>query len=999
MHCTKSLLAFIALLLGSSLALAQETIEEVVVTGSLLKRDSFDSASPLKVIDDVELKAEATPALGEVIANQTFNYGSDVFSNNYTARFQEGNSTAANFRGLGSRATLNLIDGKRTLDNNLNNFIPQIAIQRIDILKDGAAALYGSDAVAGVLNVIPKTRYEGIETSVMYTSDYDGDVDETILNLIFGTPTDNGHFAFAAEYRDRGKLDQTERSNYLKEGYSTSGTGNPGSYLIPVRDPVTGAVTDSARAADPGCGVAASPGGNGGTKSDALGNKRNNLSGTLSGSTCQFQFGEFFNFVNPNEQFSVWSHFEHNFSDSLTWNVDMIYSRQETEDRGSTTNPGGRIGEVDAITGEHPGNPYTAGAYTDPTDPTTFMPVFAQDTNGDGVADRDPTTNEVILSADPFNPASGVGFSEDVTIAALRLFGKMGTLPTTINEDGSNIGAGQFDQYNFRIANDLTLELNDVWDVSLSGVWQKNETDVQQKNQSLNAVQLGLEGRLGVTGDQWYNPFSTVGLNCVDRVCSDTGPGFDNTVEVADLVSYIETQQFESDLYDVSLVATGALPWELPGGEIGIAFGYEWRKIETYVDEGPNANACNRWINACGFDYNAEQESHEVFGELAIPIFTDNDMFGSMEVQVAGRYADYDEYDDFVPKYAALWQPRDWLSLRASYSESFIVPTLGQQFASLTSFLQTTTDPIFLDGSATFRTNSYEGNPLLQPESADVTNFGASLSLFDSTLRFSVDYSNYDFQDRISRTTAQQVIDLDGQNFLNFYGLPDYAAATDAQRDAWVNGGGELDTINRANPALGIYTITEVQTEWLNAQSMEHTAWDFTADYSMALGDWGMLDLGLAATYVDEYTYDLGGGIPKGDGVGLQNDQIQEIPPTPEWRFRGQANWNFNNFNVLLATRWSDSIDLDASFFGNPGICGGALGGPGGCEIEDLWYVDATVTWVADGLIGDRTTVFEIGGRNIFDEEPDEIWYLSGIETFVHDPRGGTWYLRVTQDL
>jgi outer membrane receptor protein involved in Fe transport len=386
MHGKKGLLALTALLLASPFALAEQAIEEVVVTGSLLKRDSFDSASPLKVIDDVELKAEATPALGEVIANQTFNYGSDVFSNNYTARFQEGNSTQANFRGLGSRATLNLIDGKRVL-NNLNNMIPQIAIQRIDILKDGAAALYGSDAVAGVLNVIPKTRFEGIETSVMYQSDYDGDIDESIFNMIFGTPTDNGHFAFAAEYRDRGKLEQTERNNYLKEGFSSSGTGNPGTYLVPTRDPLTGLVDGSEQLRDPGCGVAASPGGNGGggvlprdlrVTDSAIGNKRNNISGSVATSggqpICQFQFGEFFNFVNPNETFSVWSHFEHNFSDSLSWNTDIIYSRQETEDRGSPNNPGGRIGEVAPITGEHPGNPYTAGAYDDAGN---FMPVYA----------------------------------------------------------------------------------------------------------------------------------------------------------------------------------------------------------------------------------------------------------------------------------------------------------------------------------------------------------------------------------------------------------------------------------------------------------------------------------------------------------------------------------------------------------------------------------------------------------------------------------------------
>ena len=149
-----------------------------------------------------------------------------------------------------------------------------------------------------------------------------------------------------------------------------------------------------------------------------------------------------------------------------------------------------------------------------------------------------------------------------------------------------------------------------------------------------------------------------------------------------------------------------------------------------------------------------------------------------------GEYDDYGDYDDFTPKIAGLWQPTDWLSLRASYSEAYIVPTLTQQFASETSFLQTTTDPIFLDSQATFRTNSYAGNQDLQPESADVYNIGASLSLFDGTLRFSVDYSDYDFSDRISRTTAQQVIDVDNTNFLNFYGLDNNLQATEAQQQA-----------------------------------------------------------------------------------------------------------------------------------------------------------------------------------------------------------------------
>ena len=139
--------AALSLLISSAFA-AENEIEEVVVTGSLIKKDSFDSPSPLQVLDDADLQAEATPALGEIMANQTFNYGSDTFSSHYSVANPEGALTSANLRGLGSRATLTLVNGKRVLGDNLNNMVPQSAIERIDIVKDGASALYGADAVS-----------------------------------------------------------------------------------------------------------------------------------------------------------------------------------------------------------------------------------------------------------------------------------------------------------------------------------------------------------------------------------------------------------------------------------------------------------------------------------------------------------------------------------------------------------------------------------------------------------------------------------------------------------------------------------------------------------------------------------------------------------------------------------------------------------------------------------------------------------------------------------
>ncbi len=264
------LLASWVLLLSPNLY-AQEgaVIEEIVVTGSYIKRDSFDSASPITILTAETIEANATTNLGEVLAAQTFNYGSDTQTNTYSARFQLGNVSQSNLRGLGSGATLDLIDGKRTNNPFLSNAMPQIAIARIDILKDAASATYGTDAVAGVVNLIPRKDYSGVTTSLFYTTDEGGDYDETAFEILMGSETVNGHFTMAARYSTREELKQVDRPEYIRDGFDRSGTGNPGDWLVPVRD-ATGAMVDQsplapglqgAKMVDPGCGVFNGPGG------------------------------------------------------------------------------------------------------------------------------------------------------------------------------------------------------------------------------------------------------------------------------------------------------------------------------------------------------------------------------------------------------------------------------------------------------------------------------------------------------------------------------------------------------------------------------------------------------------------------------------------------------------------------------------------------------------------------------------------------------------------
>ena len=982
----------------------EQEIEEVVVTGSLIKRDNFDSASPLQVLDAVDIEMEATPALGEIIYNQTFNYGSDSFASHYSVTNPEGNRTSANLRGLGTGATLTLLNGKRVLDGNLNNLIPQIAIQRMDILKDGASALYGSDAVAGVLNIVPKAGYQGAEVGFQYQMDHLGDHDEQVYNVILGDTTSRGYFTIAAEYRQRSALYQTERPNLLGNSFSSSGTGNPGTYNVPVRDE-TGAIAGSARTPDPGCGVAESPGGNGlGTE---IGNYRNNISGNLVGTTCRFQFGEFFNFVTPNKVLNTYVNYELEINDQLTYNADLIYSRQRTRSRGSPTNPGGRVRDINlalgGVPGDHPGNPFTAFYDRNGNGEIDLQGnelLYAQDANGDGIPDRD-ADNNVILAADPFDSSMGIEFNEDVQIAALRLFGKLGNLPSNLDASGANLGYATYDINTYRIGNNLTYVFDNGWEVTASVQVQQNADLRFRKNGSYRAVLLGLQGELGpapgvVDGhpDQYryYNPFSTSALNCRYRNCTDPGAAtnpnlgdYPNTQYVADAIDINAIRLQKTSLISYDVIATGTIA-EGWAGSIDAAFGLESRTVRLDWDARSDENQCNNWYDACSFDYSAKDVADSAFFEVVVP-FVSSDQWGTGEIQLAGRYSSYEGVGStFDPKIAALYQPTDWLSLRASFSTAFRAPTIGQRFAPEFSFLQSTNDPFFGDFEGTYRTNIGGGDPTLQPEEAEVYNLGVSFALLDGDLNFGFDYANYYFTDRITFLRGPRVVEEDLRNFLEMF---PQAGCTGASASACPPGSVNRDDAvnwveNFQNPAIvrggpPSYSIVSVRGQYVNADVMEHTAFDLYGNYTLNADSFGSIRFGVQATRILEYIYDFGGG-NTGDAVGQQNLGIDVIPTLPQTRVIGTVNWNRAQHSALLRARWNSVIEANWT----------------DVEITGLTYLDLTYSYRLEGLIGDSTTIVEVGARNLMDLYPDPLTGAFGanIELAIHDPRGRMVFLR-----
>ena len=179
---------------------AADAVEKIEVTGSRIRRTDIEGANPVTVMSRVDIEKFGITSIGDVL-QAIPSAGSAINTNNNNG----GNGTTTiNIRGIGSNRTLVLVNGKRwapglTGSVDLNN-IPASIIERIEVLKDGASAVYGSDAVAGVVNIITRQDFEGVHASG-YIGQYDeGDGNKEQWDIGFGTSNDKGNVYFNISY-------------------------------------------------------------------------------------------------------------------------------------------------------------------------------------------------------------------------------------------------------------------------------------------------------------------------------------------------------------------------------------------------------------------------------------------------------------------------------------------------------------------------------------------------------------------------------------------------------------------------------------------------------------------------------------------------------------------------------------------------------------------------------------------------------------------------------
>ena len=314
----------------STVAVAQDAgpLEEVLITGSFIKGSAEDAASPVEVLDTGYIEKTGAISIAELTQRLAVSSGAENNPDSFTAGETQGTSNV-NLRGLGLTSTLVLINGKRQTvaaavanDGSVfvdTNTVPMAALERVEILKEGATATYGSDAIAGVVNFILRDDFEGFEVSGGYQTTSESSQDTMDINFLAGfNLSDSTNLMLSGTFRQQDPLSSADRPETVENAISTlgrsfislgagSGTGD-----------YAGDIAFLETIPDANC-VA-----NGGTPGPAF--------TPVGGSRCGFQFGPRFNLVNEEEQTQLYGNLTHDFGGDTTMKIELGWTKNEVLD-------------------------------------------------------------------------------------------------------------------------------------------------------------------------------------------------------------------------------------------------------------------------------------------------------------------------------------------------------------------------------------------------------------------------------------------------------------------------------------------------------------------------------------------------------------------------------------------------------------------------------------------------------------------------------------------
>jgi outer membrane receptor protein involved in Fe transport len=801
----------------------RESIEEITVTGSYIKRPRTDGPQSVEVVGLAQIEALGVQSAVDVLEKLNVNAGSEFRSDAFKAGGQYGTANV-NLRGLGLGTTLVLVDGRRqvlsgVVSNDGSSFvdinnIPLAMIERVEVLKEGAAATYGSDAVAGVVNFITKRDFTGFELKTQYQSTTQSQQVEQGVSGLVGFGNEVTNFQVFVNYFDSNPLESEERSftQALRGGdgrflanspFGSSTLGNPGALRLR-NDPANPRPNQPGPTIrDPLCEAA------GGVNA--------------AGGRCGYEFADNFNLAEDEKRTKYGAVFRHEFSDALQLTLKGNFAHNTIDDVGQS--PSFPPSTQFVVPASNPGNFLGAEAL--------FVGRPRGELGGTRRFDYDYKTFRYEL---------------DLT----------GDLNDTWTWD-TNLSYAR----SIRDAN-VGDTLRSEFALALAGYGGPNCRFTPQDDDNLagNLNRLDVAGRIpdptrsqaGVGDCKFFVPGSKGLLD----------PAFINSGEVIDAFNGRLREDTATGLLVADGVVSGTL-MQLPAGPLGLALGYQFRR-ETYdVSRNADSVRTDRFIFlAGGSEFNSDRNVQALFSELNIPLL-DN-----LELQAAIRFEDYndDSGSSVDPKLAFKWQAAEWLGVRGSFSTTFRAPTLNQQLSE-----RTENEVISDIANVGFLPIDNRGNAFLSPEEADVYNFGLQFTPND---RFTaeLDYFRIDFTDLVVSENAQNIVDAErapnkARGIDGKCDDPNFIASDQVFRDP------------RFKTDTGVCPISRIEARFVNQDAVLTDGIDLNMTYQLDVPGLDGFSLTTNLTHLIQYDIQTDSGTVKGAGSRNERSSARALP---KWR-------------------------------------------------------------------------------------------------------------------
>lgn len=946
---------------SSAPAAAAEEEEEIVVTGSIL-RGNANSVNPLGVLSAEDMQVRGQTTVAETLETLSGNAGGSI-PNSFTANgaFASG-ASAVSLRGLLTSNTLVLVDGLRPAyyplaDDGVRNFvdlntIPQAVVARVETLKDGASSTYGADAIAGVINVITRSEFNGLTLNVDKSWRGSGDgADQVHMSGIWGhgdLGEDGYNFYISAEYqhddvfynRDANFFPSTtaDFSSICAPSNSLPGNtcGNNGVFfgiqhdggftgltnrgygsttaLIRRRNAAnTGFdAADNFQLLDTTCNAHSNPGVI--TPANAAVNGIAGFNANVN--VCTMDAIKEFGVVSPeNTRASLTARLTFDLGGSEAYLMGTYY-QNETFNTNAPSNIRART------------TPSTTGVLvrTDTNATPANLPVWVCPLGSMTYVCNGSETGAVL---NPQNPFAGAGREAGIWYN----FGDI---------ENSNRNFSQ----TFRGAGGVRGE------IELMG---------QEYRYDIGASAMQTDLTRTSNGNLYFpNLMAALRQGTYNFVNPDL-----NSQAIRDFISPENVQRSNSKMVQVQANISTDL-FELPGGmaEGGLSLAARYEALDNPSANSDRLGAANRYFTINPFGASGSRDTESVAFEVNLPVVT------SLDVNVSGRYDTYSTgQSNFSPKVGFRFEPLSFLAFRGTYSQGFRIPSFAESFADPSTGFTVVNTPVAWcaanqGGDASYCQGYGLGitllaSPTLDPETSENMNLGIVLQPFDNWT-FSADYYNISKQDVIG--TAN-----------NAAAIAAYYAGTPIPAGFFVI----PDAPNPNNPG-GMPRAAFVQSGYANLGEQSTYGWDFQASGSFDLGgiEWTTT---AEATYLQSLTQQFPGGAEQQYAGTIGPYIITAASGTPQWRASWQNTFTMGPAALSLTAYMTEGYLSTAEDNGGSANDETCLSGAGSgtpttyldgttpivCKVDNSFYVDMHGSYD----VNENYQVY-LNVSNLLDEDP-----------------------------